>query len=726
MKQPHDYTHRLLVAVTGLSPQIVTETLYALAVAQKPPFIPTGVRLITTQEGAERAELSLLHAESGWFHRLRADYDLPPIDFEPEHIHVLKDDAGAPMSDIRTPADNARAADAILQVVRALTRDDGTALHVSIAGGRKTMGFHLGYQLSLCGRRQDRLSHVLVNEPFEGLRDFFYPTPRSCPIYDDKSSRYYDAKDAEVTLAEIPFLPLGSKLPEDYLDKKLSYDDMLAAMQQTVPELFIDLPTKRLRAAGKVLDGLPVAQFAFLAWHARRRKEGREWLVRPDDNDKKKDPGYGEAFLKEYREIPGRLVDGPQDMRHGMTREFFTQTKSKLNGYLNNKLRAGLAEPYLISGRQSQSGRGKCFGLDIAPSAIHFESLEVDGNPGRRGKLSPPTVDGLPRLTRAPQDYPRRLLLAVAGLTPQILTETLYALAVQREPSFVPTEVRLITTEKGAQKAKRRLLRPGDAYFQRLCADYGLSDITFGDEQIQVLKDSQGQPLQDIRSPEDNTRMADEIKEIVRILTQDGETALHVSIAGGRKTMGFHLGYALSLYGRRQDRISHVLVNESFERLPEFFYPTPRSCPIYDDKSSRYYDAKDAEVTLAEIPFLPLRSELPEDYLNVEHSYDDTVTAIMQRTVPELVIDLPTKRLRAAGKVLDKLPAVQFAFLAWQARRRKEGREWLVCPVDIEEGADKGYKEAFMKEYDEIEVGRHDLPRLEKGMPHKFFTGEQE
>ena len=32
MQQPHDYSRHLLVAVTGLSPQIVTETLYALAV----------------------------------------------------------------------------------------------------------------------------------------------------------------------------------------------------------------------------------------------------------------------------------------------------------------------------------------------------------------------------------------------------------------------------------------------------------------------------------------------------------------------------------------------------------------------------------------------------------------------------------------------------------------------------------------------------------------------
>lgn len=48
-----------------------------------------------------------------------------------------------------------------------------------------------------------------------------------------------------------------------------------------------------------------------------------------------------------------------------------------------------------------------------------------------------------------PTSYPRRLLVAVAGLTPQVVTESVYALATQPEP-FIPTEVHLITTQPGA------------------------------------------------------------------------------------------------------------------------------------------------------------------------------------------------------------------------------------------------------------------------------------
>ena len=141
---PADYPRRILLAVTGLTPQVVTETLYALAVQSTPPFVPTEIHLITTTEGAERARLSLLDPASGQFHALCRDYALSGIDFAATNIHTLADAAGRPLADIRTPEDNTRAADCLLAEVRRLCADDACALHVSIAGGRKTMGFFLG------------------------------------------------------------------------------------------------------------------------------------------------------------------------------------------------------------------------------------------------------------------------------------------------------------------------------------------------------------------------------------------------------------------------------------------------------------------------------------------------------------------------------------------------------------------------------------------------------
>ena len=108
------YPRRVLLAVTGLSPQIVTETLYALAVERC--WIPTEVRVITTLQGAEEARLRLLSDDPGWFHRLREDYQLPEIAFDTDNIHVIKRPNGEPLRDILTDADNVALADFITEL----------------------------------------------------------------------------------------------------------------------------------------------------------------------------------------------------------------------------------------------------------------------------------------------------------------------------------------------------------------------------------------------------------------------------------------------------------------------------------------------------------------------------------------------------------------------------------------------------------------------------------
>ncbi len=216
-----------------------------------------------------------------------------------------------------------------------------------------------------------------------------------------------------------------------------------------------------------------------------------------------------------------------------------------------------------------------------------------------------------------PETYPRRVLVAVTGLSPQVVTETLYALAVQRRPPFIPTEVVLVTTRTGAEHAWLMLLSEDQGWFHRFCQDYGLTGIAFAENSIRILPDSQGNLADDIRTPEDNECAADYLADLVRELTQDPSCALHVSIAGGRKTMGYYLGYALSLYGRLQDRLSHVLISPPFESHPQFFYPTCAQRIIYAlDKQQTPLDSSQAKVMLAEIPFVSLRHGLPEALLH--------------------------------------------------------------------------------------------------------------
>jgi len=375
---PHAYPRRILLAVTGLSPQIVTETLYALAIAADPPFVPTEIHLITTSEGAERARLALLSDKLGWFHRLRHDYALPPIAFDTAHIHVLRDAAGQAMSDIRSPQDNLACADYITEQVRTLTAAPDTALHVSIAGGRKTMGFFLGYALSLFGRPQDRLSHVLVSEPFENTWAFFYPTPYE-NVIETADKKLADARDARVSLAEIPFVSLRHGLPTALLDGSTGFDAAVAAARASLgpARLELDLGTREVRAAGRSFR-LPPAKLALLAVFARRALANEPALPAP--HKQVKDPAWAERYLRELRLIAGSLADlsvTEHALRDGMDGDDFSMRLSRLRSALNKHL-GPAASAYRIDDGDRKPHR---YRLALGADAVQLVS------PGARARL---------------------------------------------------------------------------------------------------------------------------------------------------------------------------------------------------------------------------------------------------------------------------------------------------------------------------------------------------
>ena len=370
---PDCYPRRILLCVAGLSPQIVTETLYALTVIGEPRFVPTEIHLLTTAEGAERARLTLLSEEPGWFHRLRQDHGLPPIHFTLGTIHILRAADGRPLNDIRAVADNEAIADAITHQVRVLTADPDSAVHASIAGGRKTMGFYLGYALSLFGRPQDRLSHVLVSSPFESNLDFFYPTPLERVIY-TADGRPLDASAATVMLADIPFVRLRDGLQESLLEPGASFSAVVAQAQRNLaaPSLMLDAAACRVRCGETVVRLTPIS-FAWLAWFARRALAGLPAIHHTEAD-------FG-AFLAEYRALTDELsgeyeraakalrTDQPEDLQH-----YFEQRTSKLKRELGKVLGAAGARPYLIQG-DGRRPRSR-YALRLEPRQIQFARLD--------------------------------------------------------------------------------------------------------------------------------------------------------------------------------------------------------------------------------------------------------------------------------------------------------------------------------------------------------------
>ncbi|MEZ5581382.1 MAG: CRISPR-associated ring nuclease Csm6 [Candidatus Competibacteraceae bacterium] len=333
----------MIAAYCSLSPvyhhRLLLKRLYALAVARQPPYPPTELHLITTADGAERARLTLLHDVTGWYHQLCRDYGLTGIRFTEDNIRVLRDTQGTHLSDIRTPSHNEAAADQITAVVRELTADPDSAVHASIAGGRKTMGFYLGYAMSLFGRPQDRLSHVLVAAPFESNQQFYYPTRESRVIYTQPpEQRPLDTRDAQVTLAEIPFVRLRDGLDEELLSGSSSFSETVrrAQLSLAAPDLVLDPATRRVRCGSLVLNLAPV-DFAFLAWFARRVLRREPGICRTQISTAERD-----AFLAEYNALHGEMDQEADRVRiavqDGMTCEYFDARLSHLQKQLKRHL----------------------------------------------------------------------------------------------------------------------------------------------------------------------------------------------------------------------------------------------------------------------------------------------------------------------------------------------------------------------------------------------------
>lgn len=379
MKQPEQYPRRVLMAVTGLSPQILTETLYFLAVKAKPAFIPTEICMLTTEEGHDRARLTLLSAEPGWFRRLCEDYRLPDIQFGLEHIHVVKDQSGNPLTDIRSVDDNGHAADQITNLIRQFTNDGDAALHVSIAGGRKTMGFYAGYALSLYGRPQDRLSHVLVSPPYEGNREFFYPRPASDVIYtDDRPGRPLNSSEAVVDLADIPFVRLRDGLPEALLQGDARFSEAVSGVQGCMGTVQVRVDAaQRKVCVNQHCFTLKPADFAFYYWMLWRQSQGMEWIHRAGGglvSNGLDEHGLAAEFLQCCAQVLGEF--DPQygkaeaALKDGMEKEYFQQRKSKTNSAINKKMGKFKAAPYLV---QSEGRRNEqWYGINLPANAITF------------------------------------------------------------------------------------------------------------------------------------------------------------------------------------------------------------------------------------------------------------------------------------------------------------------------------------------------------------------
>ncbi len=261
--------------VTGRTPQVITETLFFFVVQHNPPLIPHQIHVITTATGRELLLHQLLAPRTGRFYQFCREYGLSAKDvqFSADTVKVIVDAAGNPLADIRTDADNRAAADLITAEVRTLTSYPQTRLLASMAGGRKTMGLYLGLALQLYGRPQDRLTHALIDPPeLENHPEFYYPPARK------KTPKRSHGPTATVTVAEVPLVLLGHKLPVLRDRAALSYGALVAQSQQEVNLLTMVAPltldrVRRQLCVGEACIPLSGLEFALYLLVAKKRTQ---------------------------------------------------------------------------------------------------------------------------------------------------------------------------------------------------------------------------------------------------------------------------------------------------------------------------------------------------------------------------------------------------------------------------------------------------------------------
>ncbi|MBW2311692.1 MAG: TIGR02584 family CRISPR-associated protein, partial [Deltaproteobacteria bacterium] len=260
----------ILLAVTGLSPQVITETLFALH--QNGQRVDA-IHVITTRDGKEMIYAHLLSGKSGHYCRYLEEYGVErsSIDFGPQNIHAVSDEHGVEIPDITTEYDNERLLKKCLELTFRFTAQKDTAVFFSVAGGRKTTSSCLTLAAQMYGRPQDRLYHVLVSPEFESNRDFYYPPKKSRTIElraKDGQPFFKETRYAQVNLIPIPFVSIRERLSADLLKEPTDPATlMLSLIKEEEYRLIVNLLTGKIIYKTLEMDLMPsrLALYTFFA-----------------------------------------------------------------------------------------------------------------------------------------------------------------------------------------------------------------------------------------------------------------------------------------------------------------------------------------------------------------------------------------------------------------------------------------------------------------------------
>jgi len=284
---PSDRWKDVLLAGVGMSPAVLTETVWALAHREKEPIVPHSIQIVTTKSGHE-ALIQSLFDEGGWKRLVSAlARDGLPVDnrlhFGPASSFftvLAKPDGSEDLDDIVTAEDSESVADTVMRAVRSLTTEPGTRVIASIAGGRKTLSALMTSCMTLLGRSQDMVCHVLVSPPYDNPRlepPFLFPEKGVKHRLPDATKGVLSVR-AQVNLTEIPVVKVRGLYEKEYRQIPGDYMTLVRRIQGTTPEpanypeIVVDMNTASL-SAGRMVVRLSAMEFALTLTLVRMLKE---------------------------------------------------------------------------------------------------------------------------------------------------------------------------------------------------------------------------------------------------------------------------------------------------------------------------------------------------------------------------------------------------------------------------------------------------------------------
>lgn len=214
------------------------------------------------------------------------------------------------------------------------------------------------------------------------------------------------------------------------------------------------------------------------------------------------------------------------------------------------------------------------------------------------------------------------ILLALSGLSPAVISETVYSL-LQEERDLLPIRVVPITTNTGAKKIEE-MIQAG--VWEDLCQKLEVEPQQLILEPSRIVCDQQGQAIEDTDTKENHDLTSDFMASIVQEYKHGGNNII-ASISGGRKTMGALMYAVMSMLGDSQDRITHVLVDNRVLGYFDFYFPTQAKQQLVD-RDAKVLTACEVAVNLIDIPYPRFKLINKKPFISDKMSFSDLVQSV--------------------------------------------------------------------------------------------------